>query len=48
VSRLVRDRPGLWPLALLGFAALAAIVVAIAFSPGLRHVIELLTQKLFG
>jgi uncharacterized membrane-anchored protein len=48
VSRLVRDRPALWPLALLGFAALAAIVVAIALSPGLRHVIELLTQKLFG
>src|SRR4051812_20851576 len=48
VSRLVRDRPALWPLALLGFAALAAIVVAIALSPPPRPVIELLTQKLLG
>jgi uncharacterized membrane-anchored protein len=48
VSRLVRDRPGLWPLVLLWLAALAAIVVAIAASPSLRHVIELLAQKLFG
>ncbi len=48
VSRLVRDRPALWPLALLWLAALAAIVVAIALSPGTRHVIELLAQKLFG
>ncbi len=48
VSRLVRERPGLWPLALLWLAALAAIVVAIALSPSLRRVIELLAQKLFG
>ncbi len=48
VSRLVRDRPGVWPILLLGVAALVTIVVAIALSPALRHVIELLAQKLFG
>ena len=41
VSRLVSARVGLWPLVLLAFAGLAAIVVAILASPTLRHLIEL-------
>ena len=42
VSRLVSRRVGLWPLVAIGLVGLAVIVVAIAASPGLRHLIELL------
>jgi uncharacterized membrane-anchored protein len=45
VSRLVSRQVGLWPL--IGFAAagLGAVVVAILASPGLRHFIGLLSQR---
>jgi uncharacterized membrane-anchored protein len=45
VSRLVSRQVGLWPL--IGFAVtgLGAIVVAIVASPGLRHFIGLLSQR---
>jgi uncharacterized membrane-anchored protein len=46
VSRLVSDRAGVWPLVALGLAGLAAIVVAVAASPALRRVIELLVLRL--
>jgi uncharacterized membrane-anchored protein len=42
VSRLFSRRVGLWPLVLFALAGLAAILVAILFSPALRHLIELL------
>jgi uncharacterized membrane-anchored protein len=41
VSRLVSPRTALGPFLVLAFAGLAAIVVAIAASPALRHLIEL-------
>ena len=46
VSRLVSRRVGVWPLAAFAAAGLGAIVVAIAASPGLRNLIELLGQRL--
>ena len=46
VSRLVGDRVGLWPLVTLAVAGLAAIVVAVAASPALRRVIELVVLRL--
>jgi uncharacterized membrane-anchored protein len=47
VSRLVSPRAGLWPLALLSLAGLAALLVAILASPALRNLFEVLAQKLF-
>jgi uncharacterized membrane-anchored protein len=47
VSRLVSPRAGLWPLALLSLAGLAALLVAIVASPALRNLFEVLAQKLF-
>jgi uncharacterized membrane-anchored protein len=41
VSRLVSSRAGLGPLVAFAVAGLGLIVVAIAVSPGLRHLIEL-------
>ncbi len=46
VSRLVSRQVGLWPFVLLAAAGLAAVVVAIVASPGLRHFIGLLTQRI--
>jgi uncharacterized membrane-anchored protein len=46
VSRLVSRRVGVWPLAAFAAAGLGAIVVAIAASPGLRNLIELLGRRL--
>ena len=46
VSRLVADRAGLWPLVTLALAGLAAIVVAVAASPALRRMIELVVLRL--
>jgi uncharacterized membrane-anchored protein len=46
VSRLVSRRVGVWPLVAFAAAGLGAIVVAIAASPGLRNLIELLGQRL--
>ncbi len=40
VSRLVAPRVGLWPLVLLAFVGLLAIVVAILASPALRSLIQ--------
>jgi uncharacterized membrane-anchored protein len=45
VSRLVSRRVGLWPLAALGATGLGAIVVAVAASPSVRHVIELIVLR---
>jgi len=47
VSRLVTHRVGLWPLAVLAFVGLLAIVVAVLASPALRSVIEDLGRTLF-
>jgi uncharacterized membrane-anchored protein len=41
VSRLVSRRIGVWPLALFGLAALAALLVAVLASPALRNVFGL-------
>jgi uncharacterized membrane-anchored protein len=41
VSRLVSRRIGVWPLALFGVAALAALMVAVLASPALRNVFGL-------
>ena len=41
VSRLVSRRIGVWPLALFGLAALAALAVAVLASPALRNVFGL-------
>jgi len=41
VSRLVSRRIGVWPLALFGIAALAALLVAILASPALRNLFGL-------
>jgi uncharacterized membrane-anchored protein len=46
VSRLVSRQVGLWPLILLAAAGLGAVVVAIVASPGLRHLIGLLSQRI--
>jgi uncharacterized membrane-anchored protein len=46
VSRLVSRRVGLWPLVAITLAGLAAIVVAVAVSPALRNLIELLGRRL--
>jgi uncharacterized membrane-anchored protein len=46
VSRLVSRRVGLWPLAAIALAGLAAAIVAVLVSPGLRHAIELLYLRL--
>jgi uncharacterized membrane-anchored protein len=46
VSRLVSRRVGVWPLVAFAFAGVSAIVVAVAVSPALRNVIELLTSNL--
>jgi uncharacterized membrane-anchored protein len=47
VSRLVSPRVGLWPLVLLSFAGLGALLVAILASPALRNLFEVLAQKVF-
>jgi uncharacterized membrane-anchored protein len=46
VSRLVGPQAGLWPLIVFALAGLAAIAVAIAASPDLRRMIELLVLRL--
>ncbi|HEY7017659.1 MAG TPA: putative cytokinetic ring protein SteA [Gaiellaceae bacterium] len=46
VSRLVSRQVGLWPLILFTAAGLGAVVVAIVASPGLRHFIGLLSQRI--
>ena len=46
VSRLISREVGIWPLIAFALAGLAAIVVAIVASPGLRHFIGLLVQRL--
>jgi uncharacterized membrane-anchored protein len=46
VSRLASRQVGLWPLVLFTLAGLAAIAVAIAVSPALRHVFEYLSERL--
>ena len=46
VSRLVTHRVGLWPLVVLAFAGLLAIVVAVLASPALRSIIEDLARSL--
>ena len=51
VSRLVSRRVGVWPFVILSLAGLGAIVTAVAASPSLRHVIELISlrvQNLLG
>ena len=46
VSRLVSRRVGVWPVVVVTLAGAAAIVAAIASSPALRNVIELVAQRL--
>jgi uncharacterized membrane-anchored protein len=46
VSRLVSDRAGVWPLIALALAGFATIVVAVAASPALRRMIELVVLRL--
>jgi uncharacterized membrane-anchored protein len=46
VSRLVSRQVGLWPLVLFAATGLGAVVVAILASPGLRHFIGLLNQRI--
>jgi uncharacterized membrane-anchored protein len=46
VSRLVSRQVGLWPLVAFALAGLGAVVVAIAASPGLRHSIGLLSDRI--
>jgi uncharacterized membrane-anchored protein len=46
VSRLVGPQAGLWPLVAFALAGLAAIAVAVAASPDLRRMIELLVLRL--
>ena len=45
VSRLVSRRTGAWPVVVVTLAAALAIVAAIASSPALRNVIELIAQR---
>jgi uncharacterized membrane-anchored protein len=46
VSRLVSRRVGLWPLVAFAAAGLGGIVVAVAASPTLRNVIEVLADRI--
>jgi uncharacterized membrane-anchored protein len=46
VSRLASRQVGIWPLVLFTLAGFAAIAVAIAVSPALRHVFDYLSQRL--
>ena len=46
VSRLVSPGVGTWPLVVFAGAALGAVVAAIAASPALRHLFELLARQL--
>jgi uncharacterized membrane-anchored protein len=46
VSRLASRQVGIWPLILFALAGLAAIAVAIAVSPTLRHVFQYLSERL--
>jgi len=46
VSRLFRQRAGLWPLIAFGIAALGVVVAAVASSPGLRDFISALVDRL--
>jgi uncharacterized membrane-anchored protein len=46
VSRLASRQVGVWPLVVVTLAGFAAIGVAIAVSPALRHVIEFLALRL--
>jgi uncharacterized membrane-anchored protein len=46
VSRLVSPGVGVWPLVVFAVAALGAVVAAIAASPALRHLFELLARQL--
>ena len=46
VSRLVSPGVGVWPLVVFAIAALGAVVAAIAASPALRHLFELLARQL--
>jgi uncharacterized membrane-anchored protein len=46
VSRLVSPRVGVWPLVAFALAGLGAIVVAVAASPSLRSLIELVAERL--
>jgi uncharacterized membrane-anchored protein len=46
VSRLVSRRVGVWPIAAVLLAGLAAIAVAVAVSPALRGVIDLLLLRI--
>ncbi len=46
VSRLASRQVGIWPLILFTLAGFAAIGVAIAVSPALRHVFAYLSQRL--
>jgi uncharacterized membrane-anchored protein len=46
VSRLASRQVGVWPLVTFAAAGLSAVVVAIVASPGLRHFIELLSQRI--
>jgi uncharacterized membrane-anchored protein len=46
VSRLASRQVGVWPLVALAAAGLGAVVVAIVASPGLRHFIGLLSQRI--
>jgi uncharacterized membrane-anchored protein len=46
VSRLASRQVGIWPLVVFTLAGLAAIGVAIAVSPALRHLIEYLALRL--
>jgi uncharacterized membrane-anchored protein len=46
VSRLASRQVGVWPLVAFAAAGLGAVVVAIVASPGLRHFIGLLSQRI--
>jgi uncharacterized membrane-anchored protein len=46
VSRLVSPGVGTWPLVVFTLAAVGAVVAAIAASPALRHMFELLARRL--
>jgi uncharacterized membrane-anchored protein len=46
VSRLASRQVGVWPLIAFTLAGLGAVVVAIVASPGLRHFIGLLSQRI--
>jgi uncharacterized membrane-anchored protein len=46
VSRLFRQRAGVWPLVAFGLAALAVVAAAVAGSPGLREFIGALGDRI--